>query len=71
MYNTHTHTLHFHVYFLKQLKSEHTRELPSSVGNSSLLRDQKEHFTFYSIAAYLLFTIRRNLDVKSICTYCI
>lgn len=69
MYNTHT--LHFHMYFLKQLKSECTRELPSSVGNSSLLRDQKEHFTFYSIAAYLLFTIRRNLDVKSICTYCI
>lgn len=58
MYNTHT--LHFHMYFLKQLKSECTRELPSSVGNSSLLRDQKEHFTLQYCSLFIIYNKKKS-----------
>lgn len=61
----------FSYVFLETTESGCRAELPILWDVLHELRAQKEHFTRYSIAAYLLFTIGRNLGVKSIYTHCI
>lgn len=68
MYNTHP---AFPYVFLETTEIRMHKRTSKFCGKFFAIKDQKEHFTFYSIAAYLLFTIRKNLDVKSMCTYCI